>query len=47
MACEQLETRVGPMYPPPVRKARTYNQKYENPKGVICGIQTEEEAEAN
>ncbi|KNC24338.1 hypothetical protein FF38_04623 [Lucilia cuprina] len=45
MACEQVETRVGPMYPPPIRKFRVYNQKYENPKGVIAAIQTPTEEE--
>ncbi|XP_046803940.1 uncharacterized protein LOC111686329 [Lucilia cuprina] len=45
MACEQVDTRVGPMYPPPIRKFRVYNQKYENPKGVIAAIQTPTEEE--
>ncbi|XP_013112464.2 uncharacterized protein LOC106090724 [Stomoxys calcitrans] len=35
MACEQIETREGPLYPAPIRKFRVYNQKYEVPKGLI------------
>lgn len=45
MACEQIESRVGPMYPPPVRKFRVFNQKYENPKGVIEALHTQVEEE--
>ncbi|XP_075146582.1 yellow-emperor [Haematobia irritans] len=38
MACEQVETREGPLYPAPIRKWRVYNQKYEVPKGLIEAI---------
>ncbi|TMW48438.1 hypothetical protein DOY81_006483 [Sarcophaga bullata] len=45
--CDQLETRVGPMYPPPIRKRRVYHQQFENNKKAIRAMQTsEEEGEA-
>lgn len=40
MACEQVETGVGPLHPAPIRKFKVYNQKYETPKGLIEAIQT-------
>ncbi|XP_073835562.1 yellow-emperor [Musca autumnalis] len=40
MACEQIETRTGPLYPAPIRKFKVYNQKYEVPKGLIEATQT-------
>ncbi|XP_011291076.1 uncharacterized protein LOC105261595 [Musca domestica] len=39
-ACEQIETRHGPLYPAPIRKFKVYNQKYEMPRGLIEAIQT-------
>ncbi|KAM7361162.1 yellow-emperor [Cochliomyia hominivorax] len=45
MACEQVETRVGPMYSAPVRKFRVYHQKYEVPTGLLQAIQTPAEEE--
>ncbi|XP_068157704.1 uncharacterized protein ymp [Drosophila tropicalis] len=36
-ACEVIETRKG--YPPPIRKFKVYNQKYETPAGLVEAMQ--------
>ena len=35
---EIIETRSGPMYKPPIRKMKVYNQKYSRPDGLIAAV---------